>query len=37
MAHAYSYDLRVRALALILSGNSLSQVSRMLKISRPTL
>ncbi|GET37322.1 helix-turn-helix domain-containing protein [Microseira wollei] len=37
MGIAYSYDLRVRALDLILSGSSLSQVSRMLKISRPTL
>lgn len=37
MAHAYSEDLRVRAIDLTLSGVSISQVSRMLKISRPTL
>lgn len=37
MASAYSQDLRVRALKLMESGMSLSQVSQMLKISRPTL
>ena len=37
MALAYSEDLRVRALDLIGSGVSISKVSRILKISRPTL
>ena len=37
MAHAYSQDLRQRALNLIVSGVSLTQVSRLLDISRPTL
>lgn len=37
MAIAYSEDLRVRALDLIGSGVSISKVSRILKISRPTL
>ena len=37
MAIPYSEDLRVRAIDLIKRGNSLSQVSRLLKISRPTL
>ena len=37
MANAYSEDLRIRALALIRSGSSLSKVSRMLSISRTTL
>ena len=37
MAHAYSQDLRIRALELIKTGMSISQVSRLLKISRPTL
>jgi transposase len=37
MALAYSQDLRVRALDLIENGVSISQVSRLLKISRPTL
>ena len=37
MAIPYSEDLRVRALSLLERGNSLSQVSRLLKISRQTL
>lgn len=37
MASAYSQDLRVRALELIKRGVSITQVSRLLKISRPTL
>ena len=37
MAIAYSEDLRVRALYLIGSGLSISKVSLVLKISRPTL
>ncbi len=37
MAHAYSQDLRVRALDLIKAGMSISRVSQILKISRPTL
>lgn len=37
MALAYSQDLRIRALDLIGKGVSISQVSRLLKISRPTL
>ena len=37
MAEAYSQDLRIRALELIKTGMSISQVSRLLKISRPTL
>ena len=37
MAHAYSEDLPVRALDLIGSYVSISKVSRILKISRPTL
>ena len=37
MAIAYSEDLRVRALEWIKNGISISQVSRGLKISRPTL
>lgn len=37
MATAYSQDLRVRALGLIEEGMPISQVSRLLKISRPTL
>jgi transposase len=36
-AIAYSEDLRVRALDLIGNGVSITQVSRLLKISRPTL
>ena len=36
-ANAYSEDLRVRALEWIKNGISISQVSRGLKISRPTL
>lgn len=37
MAHAYSLDLRVRALNLIEGGMSISRVSQILNISRPTL
>ena len=37
MASAYSKDLRVRTLDLIRRGVSITQVSRELKISRPTL
>ena len=37
MAIAYSEDLRVLALDWLNSGRSISQVSRGLKISRPTL
>jgi transposase-like protein len=37
MAIAYSQDLRQRALNLINSGLSVTQVSRILDISRPTL
>lgn len=37
MAIAYSQNIRIRALDLIGNGVSVSQVSRALKISRPTL
>ncbi|MFB2983905.1 helix-turn-helix domain-containing protein [Microseira sp. BLCC-F43] len=37
MAHAYSQDLRIRALDLIKGGMSISRVSQILKISRPTI
>ena len=37
MAEAYSEDLRIRAIDLVKTGMSISQVSRLLKISRPTL
>ncbi len=37
MAKAYSQDLRKRALNLIESGMSITDVSRVLEISRPTL
>ncbi|NES86456.1 MAG: helix-turn-helix domain-containing protein, partial [Moorea sp. SIO2B7] len=37
MAIAYSEDLRIRAIDLRETGMSISQVSRLLKISRPTL
>ena len=37
MAIAYSQDLRVRAMKLIKTGVSVTQVSRLLMISRPTL
>jgi transposase-like protein len=37
MAIAYSQDLRQRALNLINSGLAVTQVSRILDISRPTL
>ena len=37
MAMAYSEDLRIRAIDLVKTGMSISQVSRLLKISRPTL
>ncbi|MEC4985500.1 MAG: IS630 transposase-related protein [Oscillatoria sp. PMC 1076.18] len=37
MAIAYSKDLRLRALNLLDSGKSITQVSRLLSISRPTL
>ena len=37
MAIAYSQDLRERAINLIESGMSISDVSRLLDISRPTL
>lgn len=37
MAIAYSQDLRVRAIKLIKKGVSITQVSRLLMISRPTL
>ena len=36
-ANAYSEDLRIRAIDLVKTGMSISQVSRLLKISRPTL
>ncbi|MGB3403357.1 MAG: IS630 transposase-related protein [Microcoleaceae cyanobacterium] len=37
MAEAYSEDLRIRAIDLVKTGMSISQPSRLLKISRPTL
>ncbi|NES91543.1 MULTISPECIES: IS630 transposase-related protein [Okeania] len=37
MVHPYSQDLRERALNLINNGMSINRVSRLLKISRPTL
>lgn len=37
MANALSQDLRLRALSLIEKGVSISKVSRVLKISRPTI
>jgi transposase len=37
VASAYSQDLRIRAVELIETGMSISLVSRLLKISRPTL
>ena len=37
MAVAYSKDLRERALRLMASGMSISRVSRLLDVSRPTL
>jgi transposase len=37
MAQAYSQDLRIRALNLIKSGMSITDISRLLCISRPTL
>jgi len=37
MANAYSQDLRERALKLIDSGQGITEVSRLLDISRPTL
>ena len=37
MAIAYSEDLRIRAIDLLEGGMSISRVSRILKISRPTL
>ena len=37
MAVAYSKDLGERALRLMASGRSISQVSRLLDVSRPTL
>ncbi|NES25767.1 MAG: helix-turn-helix domain-containing protein [Symploca sp. SIO3E6] len=37
MAIAYSQDLRVRALDLVKGGMSISRVSRILQISRPTV
>ncbi|MCL2933068.1 MAG: IS630 transposase-related protein [Trichodesmium sp. MAG_R03] len=37
MVHPYSQDLRERALNLIINGMSISHVSRLLNISRPTL
>lgn len=37
MAIAYSQDLRKRAINLIERGMSISNVSRLLKISRPTI
>lgn len=37
MARAYSQDLRIRALNLILDGMLILEVSKLLKISRPTL
>ena len=37
MALAYSEDLRIRAINLIEGGMSISRVSQILKISRPTL
>ena len=37
MAIAYSQDLRIRALNLIESGMSITDISRLLCISRPTL
>lgn len=37
MANPYSYDLRIKALELIESGNKTSNVAKMLKISRSAL
>ena len=37
MVHPYNQDLRERALNLIINGTSISHVSRLLNISRPTL
>ncbi|PSP14393.1 MAG: hypothetical protein BRC50_03605 [Cyanobacteria bacterium SW_11_48_12] len=37
MAVAYSKDLGERALRLMASGRSISRVSRLLDVSRPTL
>ena len=37
MVYPYSQDLRERALDLIINGMSISHVSRLLNISRPTL
>lgn len=37
MASAYSQDLRIRAVELLETGMSISLVSRLLKISSPTL
>ena len=37
MVYPYSQDLRERALNLIINGMSISHVSRLLNISRPTL
>lgn len=37
MAILYSEDLRKRALALIDQGKSISEVSRLLNLSRPTI
>ncbi|NEP47184.1 MAG: helix-turn-helix domain-containing protein [Okeania sp. SIO2G4] len=37
MVHPYSQDLRQRALNLMINGMSISHVSRLLNISRPTL
>lgn len=37
MAIAYSQDLRERALSLLEKDLSITQVSRLLEISRPTL
>ncbi len=37
MVHPYSQDLRERAINLIINGMSMTHVSRLLKISRPTL
>ena len=37
MVHPYSQDLRERALNLMINGMSISHVSRLLNISRPTL
>ncbi|NEP53398.1 MAG: helix-turn-helix domain-containing protein [Moorea sp. SIO3C2] len=36
MARPYSHDLRQRALNLLEQGVSMTQVSRLLNISRPT-